>query len=56
MPTITRTIPTSEPAGPVSWEPCPDAQPGGLGDGCCEACGWPLDDHTPDDVRAARAA
>jgi len=56
MPTTAFTIPTSEPAAPVSWEPCTEGRSGDLGAGCCEACGWPLDDHTPGDVRAARAA
>jgi hypothetical protein len=56
MPTTALTIPTSEPAAPVSWEPC-TAGRSADGAGCCEACGWPLDDHTAgDDVRAARAA
>ena len=57
MPTTAFTIPTSEPAAPVSWEPCTEGRSGDFGAGCCEACGWPLDDHTPgDDVRSARAA
>jgi hypothetical protein len=57
MPTSALTIPTSEAAAPVAWEPCTDGRAGDGGGGCCETCGWPLDDHTPGDgVRAARAA
>ncbi|HEY5165770.1 MAG TPA: hypothetical protein VIJ44_07460 [Acidimicrobiia bacterium] len=48
------TTPTSEAAAPVSWEPCNEGRSGDFGAGCCDACGWPLDDHTPSD--AARAA
>ena len=55
--TTTLVTPTSEPAAPVSWEPCADARSLELDGGCCETCGWPLDEHTPGGgMAAARAA
>lgn len=55
--TTTLVTPTSEPAAPVSWEPCAEARWVEVGAGCCETCGWPLDEHPPGDgAPVARAA
>jgi len=44
-----------EPAAPVRWEPCGELRPDVDGP-VCAACGWPLEDHPPAAVAAARAA
>ncbi|HSO94984.1 MAG TPA: hypothetical protein VLV81_02975 [Acidimicrobiia bacterium] len=48
---------TAEPeaAAPVAWEPCASAQSAEVGAALCDACGWPVDDHTPVDNLPAAA-